>query len=578
MQLYPTEDLLLSMYHVPLLFDPSLIKATLDSLSIDNCRITWQSQKFESLNDLEPVYFTKYSISDIPSDWIQSWQQSSCQVSLELFLPQKNPFIPSDFALTTEATEEVAAPTVIKDNAKLKLLFKSDTTFKTPKAEIILSFLSPVSYQSPEAAVMTSLFTRLVMDTLNERTYDAELAGLRFNLYNTQTGFMVKIGGYNHKLGILLSQILEACSDFVVALKLDRLELIKAQMRKVYVNMANDQPYSIARYRQGLISSQKKWAADDYLSVIDEIGRDDLVAFHQSLFGRLFVEGLVIGNYSLSDLQAPNGVLDTIEKCIFLSKPVFQSQMKDLRCVCYPQGTSIFVQPGSNASNDNSSVVVSYQIDPESIIENALAQLLVQLSERDAFNTLRTKEQLGYIVWAFRESQDYVQAISFIVQSNAYSVLHLVERVDAFVDIFLSEILKLKCSSDSNEFEEAVEELSKSKLEKLKTLSQLANRVWGEINNGSLLFCRHVDEEAALRKLSRQELLGFASKVFGECKRLIVGVCGKNEIEASGETDREAYAKNVSLSLSQAQKGQAQVIESISQFKSGLSLYPSRMN
>jgi secreted Zn-dependent insulinase-like peptidase len=38
------------------------------------------------------------------------------------------------------------------------------------------------------------------------------------------------------------------------------------------------------------------------------------------------------------------------------------------------------------------------QVGPDDLRRNALAGLLVQLAKRDAFNTLRTEQQLGYIV------------------------------------------------------------------------------------------------------------------------------------------------------------------------------------
>jgi secreted Zn-dependent insulinase-like peptidase len=38
------------------------------------------------------------------------------------------------------------------------------------------------------------------------------------------------------------------------------------------------------------------------------------------------------------------------------------------------------------------------QVGPDSLRSNALTGLLVQLAKRDAFNTLRTQQQLGYIV------------------------------------------------------------------------------------------------------------------------------------------------------------------------------------
>lgn len=38
------------------------------------------------------------------------------------------------------------------------------------------------------------------------------------------------------------------------------------------------------------------------------------------------------------------------------------------------------------------------QVGPDDLNRNALTALLVQLAKRDAFNTLRTQQQLGYIV------------------------------------------------------------------------------------------------------------------------------------------------------------------------------------
>jgi secreted Zn-dependent insulinase-like peptidase len=38
------------------------------------------------------------------------------------------------------------------------------------------------------------------------------------------------------------------------------------------------------------------------------------------------------------------------------------------------------------------------QVGPDELRRNALTGLLVQLAKRDAFNTLRTQQQLGYIV------------------------------------------------------------------------------------------------------------------------------------------------------------------------------------
>lgn len=54
-----------------------------------------------------------------------------------------------------------------------------------------------------------------------------------------------------------------------------------------------------------------------------------------------------------------------------------------------------------------------------------------------------------------------------------------------------------------------VEELAKAKLEKPKQLRELAAKEWREIDDGTLVFDRPSAEVAALRTLSKSDLLQF---------------------------------------------------------------------
>lgn len=46
--------------------------------------------------------------------------------------------------------------------------YKADTLFLTPKAYLKIDFICPEASYSPEASVLTDIFTRLLMDYLNE--------------------------------------------------------------------------------------------------------------------------------------------------------------------------------------------------------------------------------------------------------------------------------------------------------------------------------------------------------------------------------------------------------------------------
>ena len=54
-----------------------------------------------------------------------------------------------------------------------------------------------------------------------------------------------------------------------------------------------------------------------------------------------------------------------------------------------------------------------------------------------------------------------------------------------------------------------MEELAKAKLERPKRLRQLAAREWREIDDGTLVWERPAAEVAALRTLSKADLLAF---------------------------------------------------------------------
>lgn len=49
-----------------------------------------------------------------------------------------------------------------------RLWYKPDSTFYSPKAYVKIDFNCPFAGNSPEAEILTDIFTRLLMDYLNE--------------------------------------------------------------------------------------------------------------------------------------------------------------------------------------------------------------------------------------------------------------------------------------------------------------------------------------------------------------------------------------------------------------------------
>lgn len=82
------------------------------------------------------------------------------------------------------------------------------------------------------------------------------------------------------------------------------------------------------------------------------------------------------------------------------SKPLFPSQRGQGRIIKLQPGLSaLHTSSGSNPANQNSSIVLTYQVGPDEARSNALVDLLVHCAKRDVFHVLRTQEQLGYLVF-----------------------------------------------------------------------------------------------------------------------------------------------------------------------------------
>lgn len=105
-----------------------------------------------------------------------------------------------------------------------------------------------------------------------------------------------------------------------------------------------------------------------------------------------------------------------------------------------------------------------------------LQELANSFVKEPAFDYLRTKEQLGYIVMCLQDDHRGVLGLSILVQSNVKNTYELQQYVSKFVN----EILKEKITSlDENTFNEYKNALLNTKIQKDKNLNAEATRFWG---------------------------------------------------------------------------------------------------
>ena len=133
--------------------------------------------------------------------------------------------------------------------------------------------------------------------------------------------------------------------------------------------------------------------------------------------------------------------------------------------------------------------------------------LLAQIADEPAFDQLRTKEQLGYVVFSGAIAQVTTAVFHVLIQSEKHAK-YLEKRIENFLKILQKEILDMP----EERFESHKKSVINKKLEKLKNLNQEGNRFWGHISNEFYHFEQVDDDVARIKPLTKSQMIEFFDK------------------------------------------------------------------
>ncbi|XP_063047624.1 insulin-degrading enzyme isoform X2 [Engraulis encrasicolus] len=496
---YPLEEILAAEYLLED-FRPDLIEMVLDKLRPENVRVAVVSKSFEGQTDKkEEWYGTQYKQESISEDVIKKWQNADLNGKFKL--PMKNEFIPTNFEIYTLEKDAPPTPTLIKDTAMSKVWFKQDDKFFLPKACLNFEFFSRYLYTDPVHCNMTYLFLRLLKDDLKEYTYAARLAGLAYGVASAMNAILLTVKGYNDKQHILLKKIVEKMATFEIDEK--RFDIIKEAYMRSLNNFRAEQPHQHAMYYLRLLMTEVAWTKDELKEALEDVTLPRLKAFIPQLLSRLHIETLIHGNITK---ESALGMIQMLEDTLIEhahTKPLLPSQLIRYREVQVPDG-GWYVYQQRNEVHNNCGIEIYYQTDMQTTHDNMLLELFCQIIHEPCFNTLRTKEQLGYIVFSGPRRANGVQGLRFIIQSEK-APHYLESRVEAFLRTMETGLL------DMNEeaFQKHIQALAIRRLDKPKKLAAECAKYWGEIISQQYNFDRDNIEVAYLKTLTKDNIMQF---------------------------------------------------------------------
>jgi nardilysin len=485
----------------------------------------------------EKWFGVKYVKQFISEETLAKWK-SVAHVHQDLQLPVQNPFIPRDFELVPES--EFAGDVQVETHPFGKVWYKPDRVFRTPRASIAFLIQLPSIMKSAENLVLTELFVKLVRDALNEYAYHASVAELMYSLRVKETGLELLFGGFSNKLGLLVELV--TAKLFTPVFDAQRFYLIKQDLVREYKN-ALIKPAHKAKYLRLQLLERQGFRREESITAAEAATLEQLTVF---VANSLWKSGAFLATFAHGNIVSTtaNELQRVVEEGLgrVASSPMLAESPNDwpARHIHHlpVQPSGLLLEAKSEHAEDKNTLVEYYfQFGEHDVRMLAYADLLHQLMEEPLFDTLRTKQELGYDVSCTVRLTHGVIGYGITVKSSLFKTSY----IRTCIDRFLVEFEHAIASMPEEHFQDHIQAQILHKLEPDHSLLEMTQRYWYEISSGRLIFDINERLASELELCTKLELLTYYREaILRSPKKLIVQIIGQASPDVTGDKKHKA--------------------------------------
>lgn len=424
-------------------YNPQVHQYVIDnikSLTFDRVSILVGSQSF-SKTDLEfhtDEYYTniRYNMTDVPViDHVVT--------DLPMHIPEHNDYLIADPKIYPNIDSNFPTRLACEN---MNIWFKHDTSYNVPDidANITIEFIDKKTLHD---LLMSEIIIKCINHAMNAKIYTMANGGYIVKLYQSDTGLSFSVQGYNEKFNDIMEYLIINLAT--ISLDRDTYNNIKLNIKQQLENDIYTPPYkrTISTLNRELVSGY--FSCKDKLSALDEIRFEDILDWRSKMFtGKLSISGLIYGN--ITHKQAME-VINLLESLTINATMIVKRKLLPDNNLHTPVD-GVFIEHHKNPKEKNTCVALTFPIgytyrdvSTESI---ACMKVLCGLLSDRFFDTLRTHEQLGYIVQAFMTNLDTYYNRYNIFQFRVQSSLelkdgYLVDRITEYLTEFRNELVDI---------------------------------------------------------------------------------------------------------------------------------------
>eukprot|EP01082_Thalassiosira_pseudonana_P002309 g2198.t1 g2198 contig11:912012-915958(+) len=439
-------------------------------------------------------------------------------------------------------------PRLVHDKHSLKLWHLQDRKFKRPVVDLRLRIECDGMNDSALNQGCVDLFCRLCADALVETCYLASTSELGSSISPTESGFSLRIHGFDHKLLDLTKVVLDVVmsfrgrdgkGDLPATINDGRFDACLESLLRRYRNAGMEVSGFCTSLRILCLRSTMK-SAFVKLKAMEGIDVATFTKVMNTLLKKISIDALYHGNVDRIDADiAAKLIHDAMTRnCTHVGIPKKNLPTKLVTMVKLSVEHHQIISPSIDPKDPNTAVEVYFQVSKDNVLNRVLVDLIAHILEEPLYCQIRTKEQFGYQVscgarWTFG-----VIGLSFQVVTACKSAEEASNRIDTFLQQFRSEL----ASMDNTTYLEHLAGLAKNKLEMFDSLEDECSSHWSEIVERRYDWEAHRAEVLTLRCISREKLLHAYDEWFNPVcstgqpnkrRKMVIHVIGTGEGDAS---------------------------------------------
>lgn len=402
----------------------------LDCMRPENARLVLIHHSLP-VNQTTTLYETAYKIKPLRPEQLKHLKQSKAD---HIRLPQPNPFIPQRLAPLPLRQPVRRLPQLLGSVPALQCWHLQDADFHVPKGHLYLSLMLPQATHSKTAFTHARVWCELVLDKLNERCYDAEVAGIHFNLYPQQSGISLHISGFSERQADLLARVLHELTDF----SFDPQRFSQIQ-HNLYHNWQAVNRHKPINHLFTVLNQQLQRGCYIGRELADELQAIDANSFRQQMpgiFAQMNVNMLIHGDWPVNDAKQ---LATMVSRELGLSNRPQQGPLREVRLLDI--GREHWVE--CQLPHPDHALVYFCQGQSLSEHERAGFLLLNYLVSPGFFAALRTEQQLGYLVGTSYVPMNGRPGLLFYVQSPHAEIAQLEQAIRGFIHDFCQQLIDI---------------------------------------------------------------------------------------------------------------------------------------